>query len=138
MTALVEVLYPLPDQRRTPVTLLRWWESRRLVYNQVVGVTGLFTLLVAGVIGPEGGMPLAVMPQVALVYGLAANVCYSMGWGAELLARVVWGRQAPRMGPLLFRQGLIFSVGLTLLPALAITLFQTGRLVLGVLGAIFG
>ena len=136
MSALVEVLYPLPDVRRTPLSTLRWWESRRLVYNQVVGATGLLTLLVASLIGPEGGLPLAMMPQVALVYGVAANVCYSMGWGAELLAQLVWGRQAPRLGPLLFRQGLIFSVGLTLLPVLVMMLARTAQLVLGLLGLV--
>ena len=28
----------------------------------------------------------------------------------------LWGDQAPRAGPALFRQGVIFSVGLTLFP----------------------
>ncbi len=39
----------------------------------------------------------------------------------ELIERamtLVWGRSAPDAGPLLFRQGLVFSVGLTLLPTI--------------------
>ena len=138
MSALVEVLYPLPDVRRTPLSLLGWWESRRLAYNQVVGTAGLVTLAVAGTIGPEGGMPLSVMPQVALAYGLAANVCYSMGWALELLAQMIWGRQAPRVGPLLFRQGLIFSVGLTLLPVLLMVFFRMAMIAFGVLDLVTG
>ena len=42
----------------------------------------------------------------------------SFGWLAELLARAAWGTRAPNMGPLLYRQGFIFSIGLTLLPIL--------------------
>jgi hypothetical protein len=137
MSALVEVLYPLPDVRRTPLSTLRWWESRRLLYNQVVGATGLFTLAVAGLIGPEGGMPIAMMPQVALVYGVMANICYSMGWGIELAARLLWGRQSPRLGPLLFREGLIFSVGLTLLPVLLMTMFRLVMLAEAVVSVVF-
>lgn len=29
---------------RTPLRLLRWWESKRLTYNLVVGGAGLVTL----------------------------------------------------------------------------------------------
>ena len=137
MSALVEVLYPLPDQRRTALSLLGWWESRRLVYNQAVGLTGLFTLAVAWLIGPEGGLPIAMMPQVALVYGVMANLCYSMGWGVEVAARLLWGRQAPRLGPLLFRQGLIFSVGLTLLPVLLMTMFRLAMLAEAAISIVF-
>src|SRR5687768_5317617 len=110
---------PLPDRRRTPGSLLYWWESRRLFYNAVVGTTGVFSSLVIllfSALPPFDGMaPPPILP-LALAYGLAANLCYSMGWGIEMLARLVWGRQAPDLGPILFRQGLIFSVGLTLLP----------------------
>lgn len=123
MSELVEVLYPVPDLRRTPLSSLRWWESKRLLFNQVVGGTGLVTL--AGItalfaVGPStlGGLELLPMLFGAAVYGIAANVCYSMGWVAERLASALWGRQSPDLGPILFRQGLIFSVGLTLFPLL--------------------
>mgnify|MGYP006185653499 CR=1 FL=1 len=46
MSSLVETLYPLPDLRRTPLSMLRWWESRRLRYNLLVGSAGLVTLSV--------------------------------------------------------------------------------------------
>jgi hypothetical protein len=114
---LAEILYPLPDARRTPLTLLRWWESRRLFYNKVVGATGLFTLVGVFLLVPGRGELMA--PQAALMvlaYGVMANACYSLGWMVEMVARWVWGREAPAMGPLLYRQGLIFSVGLTLFP----------------------
>lgn len=135
MSQLVDVLYPLPDLRRTPLSSLRWWESRRLFFNKVVGSAGLVTL--AGVSfltllppGTMGGIEPLGMVVGAMVYGIAANVCYTMGWMAELVARAVWGRQAPDMGPLLFRQGLIFSVGLTLLPLLVTAMLWVAHVVL--------
>ena len=122
MSQLVEVLYPLPDLRRTPLSTVRWWESRRLVFNTAVGAAGLVTLACVSVsfllLGEFELMPMLALP---MVYGIAANVCYTLGWMIELAARAVWGRQAPDLGPLLFRQGLIFSVGLTLLPVLVMT-----------------
>jgi hypothetical protein len=122
MSSLVEVLYPVPDLRRTPLSTVRWWESRRLVFNKAVGAAGLVTLagvpLIAALPPYASGMISWQMLAFAAAYAVAANLCYSLGWMAELLARRVWGRSAPDLGPLLFRQGLIFSVGLTLLPLL--------------------
>ena len=132
MSQLVEALYPLPDFRRTPLSMLRWWESRRLFYNKVVGAAGLVSLAgfsIISLLPPHPiriGWELLVMP---VVYGILANGCYSLGWIADVLARRVWGRQAPDLGPLLFRQGLIFSVGLTLLPLLLATLIWVARVV---------
>jgi hypothetical protein len=122
MSSLVEVLYPLPDVRRTPLSTVRWWESRRLAFNKAVGAAGLVTL---GGVSLFFALPpfaevlsLPELLMAGVVYGIMANGCYTLGWMTELLARRVWGRSAPDLGPLLFRQGLIFSVGLTLLPLL--------------------
>jgi hypothetical protein len=130
MSRLIHVLYPVPDLRRTAFSLLRWWESRRPFYNLVVGGTGLITL--SGMFVLSGGQ-FDVFSRAALTpvlaYAVAANACYSFGWTVEVLARFIWGDEAPRMGPLLFRQGLIFSVGVTLLPLLAAFLYTALRLV---------
>ena len=121
MSALVEMLYPAPVERKTPAAIVGWWESRRWAYNRVVGCAGVFTLAAIHLLallpgGPQGGMPLEALFIAPLVYGTAANVFYTSGWAIELLAKLVWGDRAPHMGPLLFREGLLFSVGLTLLP----------------------
>lgn len=118
MSQIVEALFPPPAYRRTPLGLLQWWESRRLVYNGVVGVTGVVSLTMVELFawlppGPHFSIPL----MGVVVFGVAANVCYSMGWFVESAAERLWGREAPLLGPALFRQGLSFSVGLTLLPA---------------------
>lgn len=130
-TSLAEVLYPLPDVRRTPLSTVRWWESRRLAFNKAVGGAGLMTLAGVsffGALPPHSSfMPLPMMLVGAIIYGTAANACYTLGWMAELVALRVWGRGAPDMGPLLFRQGVIFSVGLTLLPVLLMAFLWVGR-----------
>jgi hypothetical protein len=126
----MDVLYPLPVVRRGPLRLLRWWESRRLVYNKVVGATGLFTLAGVLVFAPDRADLFGPELVVAVaVYGMLANACFSLGWLTELLARRVWGEDAPEMGPLLFRQGLIFSVGLTLLPLGLVIMHAVLRLI---------
>jgi hypothetical protein len=113
------VLFPNPPLVRTPLRLFRWWESRRLTYNAVVGGAGLVTTGIIVVLfhlpGPFRGAPIAwgLIP----VYGVIANVLYSFGWAIESVVQRWLGRDTYGLGPALFRHGLVFSVGLTLFPA---------------------
>ncbi len=118
MTALTKILFPLPDYRRTPWSLLAWWESRRLTYNLFVGATGLASLAVVLLFNvlPPAGPPILQVWKGVLIYGVLANAGYSLGWLAELGMRTLWREEAPYAGPALWRQGLSFSICLTLLP----------------------
>jgi hypothetical protein len=113
-----QVLFPPADYQRTALSTVGWWERRRGTYNVVVGLTGTFTLLVVELLAvlPPGPSKFFVPIPGILVYGLAANVCYSLGWMIELALQRVMKRRAPAIAPALYRQGLAFAVGLTLLP----------------------
>jgi len=138
VSKLVEALFPLPDYRRTPATTLWWWESRRLFYNRVVGTTGLFTLAGVSVLFAlprhSSPIPLPVLIAAPLAYGAMANLCYTLGWCVEMAARLLWGREAPDLGPILYRQGVIFSVGLTLFPLALAMMLWVLRVVVFALG----
>ncbi len=134
MSALTRFLFPAPDYRRTPWTLLRWWEARRPLFNLVVGGAGLVTLGVVGVVTALPPAPLhpfawGPLARGVVVYGVLANVCYSLGWAAEMGMRTLWREEAPLAGPALFRQGLSFALGLTLLPIPVVCLGWVVRLV---------
>ena len=139
MSQLTNFLYPLPDRRRTAGSLLRWWESRRLAYNAIVGVTGLFTIAavqLSFLLPPVVRDDVTEFPpwQAVVVYAVLANICYSFGWLADVvITKLGKGRVLPPDG-VLFRQGLIFSVGLTLLPVVLAGLFWVARVVMWVAG----
>ncbi len=95
--------------------VLGWWESRRLLFNTVIGSAGLITMVVAALLRGVDVAPLAFL-IVPLVYGVAANACYTMGWIVDLTLRKWLGRRADFAGPALLRYGFVFSIGLTLLP----------------------
>jgi hypothetical protein len=131
-----EVLFPLPAMRRTPIGILTWWESRRLVYNIIVGSTGLVSLAFMGILSLiPPGLPNFFPPwQAILAYGALANVGFTVGPVVEITLQQLWKNRVLPVGPVLFRQGLSFAVGLTVLP-MAITsvawIARLGQLLLG-------
>lgn len=128
MTDLAEFLFPAPAERSAG-SILKWWESRRIPYNLIVGGAGLVTLGVfrvfTWVIG-EGFVPW----QPIVVFGALANICYLLGPTVEIAVDKIWGRKVLPVGPALYRMGLTFSVGLTLLPALIFTVLSVVLVVL--------
>ena len=48
MNAITEFLYPTPAPRKAGGNI-RWWESRRLHYNAIVGASGLVSLGAFGI-----------------------------------------------------------------------------------------
>src|ERR1043166_3100079 len=70
--------------------VMRWWEARRVPYNVIVEVVGLFSS--AGRVGgaftceSRGGAPIGLPDPRAfalvgvLLYGILANACYTGGW----------------------------------------------------------
>ena len=97
--------------------IFRWWESRRLTYNLVVlaaGVTSLTTIWVAEFLldGRKGPIPVGGI----IVYGLLANLFYTFGPVVDSWVMRRYGRDYSEIGPMLFRYGFVFAVGLTLLP----------------------
>ena len=125
-----------PTLTRSPLKIVQWWETRRLSYNVIVGITGLGTLvwvnavellLGNGVFPPN---PVNLLAAVG-IYGIAANLCYTMGWVAENLIERWLKKPVYGLGPALFRHGLVFSIGLTVIPAVVIT-------VAAIAGKIFG
>lgn len=102
--------------------VIRWWELRRLLYNAVLLVVGVAAIagmewLMTKVIpmGEDAIEPMALVLG-AVVYGIMANLCYTLGWVIELSSRRKDPLAARRRGRWMFRAGMIFSCVLTSLP----------------------
>ena len=120
MSGITQFLFPAPAERSTAAIFI-WWEARRLGYNAVMAATGVFSLGIMSAIAnlPPGSTELPPIPLV-LVYGIVANLFYSLGPLVESALEMIWpGRLLPT-GPALFRMGLTFSVGLNFLPTIII------------------
>jgi hypothetical protein len=116
---------------RSSWSVLRWWEKRRLVYNLWVGGTGLVSLGLITLLShlPPHPRPMGVPWQGIVAYAVLANACYTLGPIADVILRRAFGDRAHAVGPVLFRYGFVFSVGLTLLPVAVATLGWLVRLI---------
>ncbi len=102
----------IPDEPRGSLSIVAWWESRRILFNLIVGVCGLPTLAIVYLTGLVSSFGFLFWGTIE--YGLLANVCFTAGWICELIARSWWQERAKFLGPILFSLGMIFSVLLTL------------------------
>ena len=123
-------LFQRTDGPLTVWQIIAWWEVRRIPYNVLVGVAGIVTIiccLASAAIGETFlGIPIR-WPDLSLfalfqviVYGVMANICFTGGWMAEIVALKVWKDEADHFGRICFMLGVIFSIALTVLPAVLI------------------
>lgn len=120
---------PLDDG--TLLTVIVWWEVRRISYNlflAAIGIPGLLFFFVAiavsGVVKPGED---AIEPMALMAAPFAANIAYTAGWiveGAALMAQ----RPERLNGPRLMKAGLLFSVAVVVFPGLLWTLIDLVRL----------
>jgi len=115
--------------------IIKWWELRRIPYNLIVGATGLLPLIVFVALfilfgeaewGGEHQAPTLPDPPIFLLfqmmsYGIAANIFYTCGWFAEIVVRKIWNERAGAFGEISFALGLVFSVLLTLVPSVLLS-----------------
>ncbi len=119
-------LFQRQEGQMNSLQIILWWEARRLFFNIVVGIAGVitvFTMLFSAMIAdklfnePIGWPDPPIFAIIGVVvYAIGANVCYTVGWLAELIAREVWGDKAKSFAEISFTLGVIFSFLLTLVP----------------------
>jgi hypothetical protein len=133
MTALTHLFFDTVYFPRNGWAVVRWWEVRRPVYNAAVGGAGLVTLATFALL--HALPPLALVVPVVALYGVIANLCYSLGPALDLLARRLGGPDYAPVGPTLFRYGFVFSIGLTLFPIAIAGLWWVVHLAMWLRGA---
>jgi len=121
----------------TPWAIVGWWEVRRVPFNLIVGMVGIVTVatgsLAMSVTNAFLETPLhrpdPPLFFFALIYALVVNLFYTGGWLAELLWRRMWGGPHGELATLSFRLGLLFSILITLLPAVIAVAFAVHAIV---------
>lgn len=100
--------------------VILWWEKRRIPYNILIGTVGIISLILfmifitnANVVKPGED---AVEPMAIFIAPILINICYTSGWIIELVLRTVF--KSPKLGTVLLKIGISFSLLMVLLPSL--------------------
>lgn len=122
-------LIRLFDQKEEPknwIQTLKWWEKKRILYNLIIGITGLFILFATNL--PHQGV--FFLFPLAFLYGLGANLFYTFGWIIEVGLRKLLGQddRLKKIGPILLFLGTILSLMLNLLCGILVIIFWVASL----------
>ncbi len=129
-------LFSVPEGSRSLGSVIVWWELRRIPYNIIVGMAGaislaLFFVLISSAQVLRPGED-AVEPIALLFAPILINIFYTGGWVSEILARFLMPNKSQRIGPILFKAGLGFSLLVVATP----TLFWAGYRALQLAGVL--
>ena len=123
---LANFLYPEPAARDS-LSIIKWWEKRRVPYNLIVGGEAGLSVVIGSLLWllPPNDWPLEIIPlEGYLGFLFLINLSYSVGPATEFLAHKLWGTHVRPVGPTLFRMGLTFSLGLTLVLPVIVFMIQ--------------
>ena len=84
---LANFLYPEPAARDS-LSIIKWWEKRRVPYNLFVGGGGLATLCLLwlnSLLLPAGNALTWGMFCPVAAFGVIANICYPLGPTIEII-----------------------------------------------------
>lgn len=102
--------------------VILWWEIRRIPFNLLIGIYGVFSLVIFyWSIMTSGHLQFgedAVEPLALIVAPVVVNICYTMGWLLELSIRAMLPSLPSEFGPCLLRFGIGFSLFVISIPAL--------------------
>jgi hypothetical protein len=112
--------FSVPEEPRSGVDVVVWWEVRRIPYNLIILLAGvvslpLFLLFIQLAHGLRPGED-AVEPMALIVAPFAVNIAYTAGWIAELFLRLVWRDRSPAVAPAFLKLGLSFSLFVVFFP----------------------
>jgi hypothetical protein len=113
----------LPNPRRKR-DVFKWWEMRRPAYNAIVGGIGFLSYVAFLAFGhlvsataTEFALSWENLIDIPAEIVIVMNICYAAGGAIEILLHL-FGVRNRRIGPLLLKLGLAFSVFVVIVPTL--------------------
>ncbi len=107
------------DDNRPWIKIILWWEFRRILYNFLLIVFGIFALTILSFIVKDlwsfFSPPIFFLMWTGLFLFLA-NVFYTSGWIFQLVTRNSSKKIINRIRPKIFIYGLLFSFSIELIP----------------------
>lgn len=100
---------------RSIIQIILWWEVRRLLYNVIVLIAGIISIIVMVTAASEHvhlqpGEDF-YEPIMIPIFASLCNLCYTLGWLTEIFIK-----RSSSYGPKMFKLGLYFTLFWVFLP----------------------
>ncbi len=111
--------FTVPEGERSNLSVVLWWELRRIPYNLIVGLFAVASWMIAAlsIELANFAISLELLPLIGAFF--LANFFYTGGWVTEITVRMLTKRQARNVGTALFTAGFLFSSIIVWAPAAA-------------------
>jgi hypothetical protein len=109
-------LLQVKTEDRNFFQVIVWWELRRILYNIIVLIAGILSLIImltaaSGRVHLEPGEDF-FEPIMIPIVAFLCNMCYTLGWLTELFIK-----RSTTYGPKMFKRGLYFTLFWIFLPS---------------------
>jgi hypothetical protein len=106
----------IKTEKRNIFQIIIWWEIRRILYNIIVLIGGILSIIImtkaaSGRVQLEAGEDL-YEPIMIPIFAILCNIGYTLGWITELFIK-----RTVTFGPKIFKIGLYFTLFWVFLPA---------------------
>jgi len=110
-------LLQVKTEDRNLFQVIVWWELRRILYNIIVLIAGILSLVImmtaaSGRVHLEAGEDF-FEPIMIPIFAFLCNMCYTLGWLTELFIK-----RSVTYGPKMFKRGLYFTLFWIFLPSI--------------------
>ena len=119
---MINALLKVKNSKRNIFHIIWWWEIRRILYNLILWICLLISILImTSLVNPKAGEDLPE-PLMTLLFLLLCNLGYTLGWLTEIFIK-----KSTTYGPKMFKIGLYFTLFWTFLPAIIHIIWWIGR-----------
>lgn len=113
---ILDSLLKTEAHERSVFEIILWWEIRRILYNFIVLVSGVLSLIImiksaSGIVVLEPGEDF-YEPIMIPIFGILCNIAYTLGWLTEVIFR-----PSINYAPKMFKRGLYFTLFWVFLPS---------------------
>ena len=119
---MLDRLLTVDKEDRNTFQIIGWWEMRRILYNLIVLICGVISLLVMSAFVDLEPSEDLIEPFAIFGFGILCNLGYTLGWLTE-----VFNKKGKTYGPGIFKIGLYFTLFWVFLPAVLHIIFWIGR-----------
>ena len=119
---MLDRLLTVDKEDRNTFQIIGWWETRRILYNLIVLICGVVSLLVISAFVDLEPSEDLIEPGAIFGFAILCNLGYTLGWLTE-----VFNKKDKTYGPTIFKIGLYFTLFWVFLPAVLHIVFWIGR-----------